>query len=443
MAFTVAIIGRPNVGKSTLFNRLVGKRQALVDDTPGLTRDRREGQARLGGLEFRVLDTAGLEEGGDESLQARMQAQTEAALGEADLALLLFDARVGVTPADAHFAAWLRRRGRPAVLVANKCEGAAGAAGLAEAFELGLGEPLALSAEHGEGLVELHDAILGHMPEMAEDGEDRADGPLRLAILGRPNAGKSTLVNRLLGAERMITGPEPGITRDAIAIPWRWRGRAILLHDTAGLRRRARVADRLEKLSANDALRAMGFADVVVLMSDAAAPLERQDLGIARQVADEGRALVVALSKWDAVADRRQAMAEAKRTVEESLPQLKGVPLVAVSGLTGAGVERLMQAVVEVYERWQRRVPTAALNRWLAEAVARHPPPSAPGGRRLRLRYMTQSKGRPPTFVLFANRPDALTEAYRRYLQNGLREAFGLDGVPIRIHCRKGDNPYA
>jgi GTPase len=443
MAFTVAIIGRPNVGKSTLFNRLVGRRQALVDDTPGLTRDRREGRANLGGLAFRVIDTAGLEESEDASLQARMQAQTDAALAEADLALLLIDARAGVTPADAHFAAWLRRRDRPTVLVANKCEGKAGTAGLSEAFELGLGEAVAISAEHGEGLVELHDAILRHMSESADAEAEGAGGPLRLAILGRPNAGKSTLVNRLLGEERMITGPEPGITRDAIAIPWQWRGRPILLHDTAGLRRRARIADRLEKLSAGDSMRAMGFADVVVLLSDAEAPLERQDLTIARQVADEGRALVLALSKWDAVADRRQAMEQARRAVAESLPQLKGVALVTVSGLTGAGVEALMRAVVDTYERWQHRVPTAALNRWLADAVARHPPPAAPGGRRLRLRYMTQSKARPPTFVIFANRPDALTEAYRRYLQNGLREAFDLDGVPIRIHTRKSDNPYA
>jgi GTP-binding protein len=443
MAFTVAIIGRPNVGKSTLFNRLVGRRQALVDDTPGLTRDRREGEARLAELRFRVIDTAGLEERTDESLEARMQAQTEAALDEADLALMLIDARAGVTPADAHFAAWLRRYGRPTVLVANKCEGRAGVAGFTEAFELGLGEPVAISAEHGEGLVELHDAILAHAPDAVPEAGPGDGGPLRLAIVGRPNAGKSTLVNRLLGEDRMITGPEPGITRDAIAIAWSWRGRPVLLHDTAGLRRRARVADRLEKLAVGDAVRAMNFADVVVLLTDASAPLERQDLTIARQVTEEGRALVVVLSKWDLVEDRSAMLSVARELADNSLSQVKGVPIVTVSGLTGAGVDRLLQSVFDVYERWQRRVATAALNRWLAEAVGRHPPPMAPGGRRLRLRYMTQSKARPPTFIVFANRPEAVADAYVRYLQNGLREAFGLDGVPIRMHFRKSDNPYA
>jgi GTP-binding protein len=443
MAFTVAIIGRPNVGKSTLFNRLVGRRQALVDDTPGLTRDRREGEARLAELRFRVIDTAGLEERTDESLEARMQAQTEAALDEADLALMLIDARAGVTPADAHFAAWLRRYGRPTVLVANKCEGRAGVAGFTEAFELGLGEPVAISAEHGEGLVELHDAILAHAPDAVPEAAPGDGGPLRLAIVGRPNAGKSTLVNRLLGEDRMITGPEPGITRDAIAIAWSWRGRPVLLHDTAGLRRRARVADRLEKLAVGDAVRAMNFADVVVLLTDASAPLERQDLTIARQVTEEGRALVVVLSKWDLVEDRSAMLSVARELADNSLSQVKGVPIVTVSGLTGAGVDRLLQSVFDVYERWQRRVATAALNRWLAEAVGRHPPPMAPGGRRLRLRYMTQSKARPPTFIVFANRPEAVADAYVRYLQNGLREAFGLDGVPIRMHFRKSDNPYA
>jgi GTP-binding protein len=444
MAFTVAIIGRPNVGKSTLFNRLVGKRLALVDDTPGLTRDRREGEAQLGPLHFRIIDTAGLEEVGEETLEGRMLAQTEAALETADLALMLIDARAGVTPVDAYFSDWLRRRSMPVILVANKCEGKAGDAGLAEAYALGLGEPLPLSASHGDGLVELHDAIAAHAPDSDDDGATSdARGPLRLAILGRPNAGKSTLINYLIGEERMITGPEPGITRDAIAIPWTWHDQPIRLFDTAGLRRRARIDDRLEKLSASDAMRAMAFAEVVVLLSEAAAPLERQDLTIARKVTEEGRALVIALSKWDLVRDRRSILAAARETLETSLPQVKGVPLVTVSGRTGDGVARLMSAVLAVYERWQRRVPTASLNRWLDEMVMRHPPPLAPGGRRLRLRYMTQAKGRPPTFVIFANRPSALAESYQRYLQNGLREAFDLDGVPIRIRLRKSENPYA
>jgi GTP-binding protein len=445
MALTVAIIGRPNVGKSTLFNRLVGKRLALVDDTPGLTRDRRAGEARLGPLDFGVIDTAGLEEGGRESLEARMQAQTEAALDEADAAIMMIDARAGVTPMDHHFADWLRRRGKPVVLVANKCEGRAGAAGLAEAYELGLGEPLALSAAHGEGRVELHDALAALAAAEMEEaaGEAAAEGPLRLAILGRPNAGKSTLINHLIGEERMITGPEPGITRDAIAIPWQWRGRPIRLFDTAGLRRRARISDRLEKLSVSDALRAMAFAEVVVLLTDAAQPLERQDLTIARRVVEEGRALVIALSKWDLVEKPGPTWKAATEVVERSLPQVKGVPLVTVSGLTGEGTGRLMAAVTEIHERWRQRLPTAALNRWLEDMVVRHPPPMAPGGRRLRLRYMTQAKARPPTFVIFANRPEALPESYRRYLQNGLREAFDLTGTPIRIHCRKGGNPYA
>ena len=442
MAFTIAIIGRPNVGKSTLFNRLAGKRLALVDDTPGLTRDRREGAARLGGLEFRLIDTAGLDESRGDSLEARMQAQTEAAVGAADLVLMMIDGRAGVTPVDAHFAGWLRRRGKPTVLVANKCEGAAGEAGLLEAYSLGLGEAVAISAAHGEGLVELHDAICAHLPEAEPVETERGEGPLRLAVLGRPNAGKSTLVNRLIGEERMITGPEPGITRDAIAIPWSWRGRAVQLHDTAGWRRRARVSDRLEKLSVGDTVRAMAFAEVVVLLCDAAQALERQDLTIARQVVDEGRALVVALSKWDLVEDRRQTLAAAREALATSLPQVRGVPLIAISGLTGDGIARLMAAVLQVYERWQRRVPTAALNRWLEEALERHPPPLAPGGRRQRLRYMTQSKARPPTFLIFANRPRNVPDAYRRYLQNGLRDAFDLDGVPIRLQFRKTDNPY-
>ncbi|HZD26564.1 MAG TPA: ribosome biogenesis GTPase Der, partial [Alphaproteobacteria bacterium] len=351
MAFTVAIIGRPNVGKSSLFNRLAGKRLALVHDVPGLTRDRREGEARLGGLEFRLLDTAGLEESRGQSLEARIQAQTEAAVAGADLVLMMIDGRAGVMPLDEHFAGWLRRRGKPVVLVVNKCEGGAGEAGLLEAFGLGLGEPVAISAAHGDGLAELYEAMRAYLPQAEAAEETAGEAPLRLAILGRPNAGKSTLVNHLIGEERMVTGPEPGITRDAISIPWSWQGRAIQLHDTAGWRRRARVTDRLEKLAVSDALRAMAFAEVVVLLCDAAQALERQDLTIARQVVEEGRALVVVLSKWDLVEDRQRALAAAREALASSLPQVRGVPLVAVCSLTGEGIPRLMTAVLEVHER--------------------------------------------------------------------------------------------
>jgi len=473
MTFTIAIVGRPNVGKSTLFNRLVGKRLALVDDQPGVTRDRREGEGRIAGLDFRLFDTAGLEDADAASMEGRMQQQTETALDDADLALMLIDGRAGVTPLDSHFAGWLRRRSGPVLLLANKCEGSAGDAGLAEAWSLGLGEPLAISAAHGEGLVALHDGILaameahgaentapasesGTIPDTeAEDldglddlddlddrDDDEGDGILQMAILGRPNAGKSTLVNRLLGEERQITGPEPGLTRDAIGIAWQWRQQAIRLIDTAGLRKQARVTEKLEKLAAGDAVRAMEYAQVVVLLLDARAPLERQDLAIARRTLEEGRALVVAANKWDLVSDRNAAMGQLRDRLETSLTQARGVPVITLSALTGRGVEKLMPAVAAVYQRWQQRISTAALNRWLNDMTESHPPPMGQHGRRIRLRYMTQAKTRPPTFVIFSNLPDDLPDAYARYLQNGLREQFDLPGVPLRILLRKQDNPY-
>jgi len=458
MIAKVAIVGRPNVGKSTLFNRLVGRRLALVDDTPGVTRDRREGEARLYDLVFRAIDTAGLEDVRDDSLEARMRAQTERAVAAADVALLVVDARAGITPLDRHFADWLRRGKTPVVVVANKCEGAAGEAGGLEAFGLGLGEPVPISAEHGLGLSDLHDALRAHMtaePEAAPRGEGAApqaeggaanaggaDGVLQLVIVGRPNVGKSTLINRLIGEERLLTGPEAGITRDAIAVDWSYRGRTLRLIDTAGLRRRARATEKVEKLSAADTRRAIDFAQVVILLIDAGMPMEKQDLTIARQVIDEGRALVIAVNKWDACADRKAAMQAVRDRLTRSLPQVQGVPVVTLSALRGQNLDRLMRAVFAAYEVWNRRVPTAALNRWLGEITAAHPPP-APGGRRLRLRYMTQAKTRPPGFILFCSRPQALPDSYLRYLENALRRDFDLPGTPIRMSLRKGENPYA
>ncbi len=456
MSLTVAIVGRPNVGKSTLFNRLVGKRQALVDDTPGVTRDRRDGEGRLADLRFSVIDTAGLEDVTDDSLESRMRTQTEAAVELADVALLLIDARAGVTPLDAHFARWLRTLGGRTIVIANKCEGGAGQPGYIEAFGLGLGDPLPLSAEHAEGLSDLYDALkelteqvaevaaeAGEAPPDTEAGDDAEyhGGPLRLAIIGRPNVGKSTLVNRLLDEDRMVTGPEAGITRDSIAIPWRWRDRDILLADTAGLRRKARIQRRLEKLSAADSLRTIRFAHVVVMLEDAATVMERQDLALSRLVIDEGRALVIAINKWDAAEDRRAVLARVRDRLLTSLPQARGVPVVTLSAKTGRGVEKLMPAVLKAHDIWNTRVSTGELNRWLAALLEHHPPPLA-AGRRIRIRYMTQVKARPPTFVAFTSRPDALPASYARYLVNGLRDTFGLEGVPIRLHTRKGKNPY-
>jgi GTP-binding protein len=445
MALTVAIVGRPNVGKSTLFNRLVGKRLALVDDTPGVTRDRREGQARLGDLELTVIDTAGLEEAKAGSLTARMRAQTERAVADADLALLLIDGRAGITPQDEHFARLLRRGATPVVLVANKCEGRDCSFVLAEAYGLGLGEPIAISAEHGEGMTDLYariDSIAASLPSHEEAIEQpEAESPLQLAVVGRPNVGKSTLVNRLIGEERLLTDAEAGITRDAIAVDWEWRGRKLRLIDTAGLRRRSRVEVKLEKLSAADALRTIRFAEVVVLVLDAREGLEKQDLTIARLVEEEGRALVIAANKWDAVSDKAAAKRNLRDRIETSLPQVKGVPLVTVSALTGRNLEELMEAVFEIHEAWNRRIATAELNRWLEEATATHPPPAV-SGRRLRLRYMTQVKTRPPTFALFTSRPADLPDSYSRYLVNGMRETFALHGVPVRLVLRKSRNPY-
>jgi len=446
VSFTVAIVGRPNVGKSTLFNRLVGRRAALVADQPGVTRDRREGAGRIGPLRFTVIDTAGLAEAEASSIEARTQRQTERAVGAADVVLLLVDGRAGVTPEDAHFARMLRKTSAPVVLVVNKCEGGAGLAGAFEAFGLGFGDPVAISAEHGEGLGDLYDALA----PFARDADDAAaardddvnNRPLRLAIVGRPNVGKSTLLNRLLGEERAVTGPEPGITRDAIDVEWSWKGRPVRLVDTAGMRRRARVHEPLERLSCADARRALDYAEVVVLVLDGALGLDRQDLTIGRRIVEEGRAIVVALNKADLLDDKGAALAALRRRLDEALAQAGGPPVVALSALTGRGVEGLLPAAFAARERWNRRIETGPLNRWLEEVVAAHPPPVV-AGRRLKLRYMTQIKARPPTFALFASRPAELPVSYQRYLANRLREAFDLGGVPLRLYPRAGKNPYA
>jgi GTPase len=451
MAFVVAIVGRPNVGKSTLFNRLVGRREALVDDAPGMTRDRRRGDARLGDLDFAVIDTAGLEDAGTGSLEARMLDQTDRAIAEADLVLFLIDARAGVTPLDSHFAQRLRRTDKPVVLVANKCEGRAGASGMAEAYALGFGEPIPISAEHGEGLADLYDALIAHAePDGVGPGDAPAEdesSPMSMAIVGRPNVGKSTLANRLLGDERLLTGPDPGVTRDAIAVAWSYDGRAIKLVDTAGLRRRARVSDRIEKMSVADSLRAVQFAQIVVLVIDATevgdfgSELGRQDLTIARKVVEEGRALVIAANKWDAVPDPNAVRRRLAETLEHTLTQVRGVPVIPVSARDGTGIDAMMKAVFDIERIWNARVSTPDLNRWLGEITERHPPPLV-SGRRIRLRYMTQVNIRPPTFALWLSKPADLPKSYLRYLVNGLRDAFGLEGVPIRLMMRKGKNPY-
>jgi GTP-binding protein len=441
----IAIVGRPNVGKSTLFNRLVGRRLALVDDTPGVTRDRREGEAHLGGLRFVAIDTAGVQQADAQSLAGRMLKQTEAAIRDADLALFLVDARAGITPEDERLAGLLRKAGKPVVLVANKAEGRSAEAGFYEAFELGFGEPVPISAEHDQGMADLLAAIREHVGQAAPvtvEGEAEAK-PLMVAVIGRPNVGKSTLVNRIIGEERMLTGPEAGITRDTIAVDWNWRGRTFRLSDTAGLRRKARVQEKLEKLSVADTIRALRFAEVVVLVVDATQPFEKQDLQLADLIEREGRAIVIAVDKWDLITSGRTArLKEIRDAADRLLPQIRGVALVPVSGLTGDGVDRLMKAVEKADAAWNKRMPTAALNRWLGETVDRHPPPAV-GGRRLRLRYITQVKARPPAFVLFCSRPSDLPDAYRRYLVNGIREAFDLPGTPIRLTLRRGDNPYA
>jgi GTP-binding protein len=449
----IAIIGRPNVGKSTLFNRLTAKRAALVSAVPGLTRDRREGGAVLDGHEITLIDTAGLEEAAPTSVAGRMRAQSEAAIGKADLVLFVLDARDGVMPADAAFARLVREWGRPVVLVANKSEGRAGTEGFYEAFQLGLGEPVAISAEHGEGIGELVATILAALgleaatkrkrglDEAGAEPEHATMRPIRVAIVGRPNSGKSTLVNALLGEERMITGPEPGLTRDAVATDFMWGGRPVRLFDTAGLRRKARITETAEKLSASDTVRAIRFAEVVVVLVDAEHALEHQDLTIADLVETEGRAMVVAVNKWDLVADKQRTLKDLRETLAERLAQVPDVPLVTLSALSGRGLDRLEAAVFAAYGRWNRRVPTADLNRWLAEATERHTPPAAKG-RRIKLRFMTQPSARPPTFVAFCSRPQALPKAYLRYLTNSLRTTFDLPGVPIRLKLRRGENPY-
>ncbi|MFC1459988.1 ribosome biogenesis GTPase Der [Microvirga arabica] len=442
MTPTVAIVGRPNVGKSTLFNRLVGKKLALVDDRPGVTRDRREGEARLGDLEFRIIDTAGLEEATEESLLGRMRAQTEAAIVDADVILFVIDARVGILPADRPFAEMVRRSGKPVILIANKAEGAGGMAGAYEAFGLGLGDPVPLSAEHGEGMADLFEALMPHFPHPDEvEDEDDPNKPLQVAIVGRPNAGKSTLINRMVGEDRMLTGPEAGITRDSISLDWEWRGKSIKLFDTAGIRKRARVEDKLEKLSVADALRAVRFAEVVVILLDATIPFEKQDLTIVDLVEQEGRALVIGLNKWDLVADQKGLLADLKEKATRLLPQVRGAPVVPLSGLAGSGIDPLMKAVLHVYEKWNTRISTARLNQWLSEAIDANPPPAV-SGRRIKIRYMTQIKSRPPHFAIFGNQLDALPKSYTRYLVNGIREAFDLPGTPIRVSLRMGSNPF-
>jgi GTP-binding protein len=453
MSFTIAIIGRPNVGKSTLFNRLVGQKLALVDDLPGVTRDRREGEARLFDLGFTVIDTAGLDEGPKGSLTARMQEQTETAIKLADALMFVIDARVGLTPTDRAFADFARKANKPVLLLANKSEGKHGEAGAMEAYALGLGDPIQISAEHGEGLGELYDALRDLLPDAPEDededeSEDEADEadaatrPIRVAIVGRPNAGKSTLINQLIGEERLLTSPEAGTTRDSIAVEIDWKGRPFRVFDTAGLRRRSRIEEKLEKLSVADALRAVRFAEVVVLMMDAQARFEEQDLRIADLVEREGRALVIAVSKWDLVESKGGQISQLRADADHWLPQVAGAPVVAVSGLTGEGIDRLMEAIGRAYAVWNKRVPTSALNRWFEQAIQANPPPAV-SGRRLKLNYITQTKARPPSFVLFCSRADAVPQSYLRYLTNSLREVFDLPGTPVRITLREKANPFA
>ena len=468
MTFTVAIIGRPNVGKSTLFNRLVGKKLALVDDTPGVTRDRRPGDAKLVDLKFRIIDTAGLEESSPDSLQGRMWAQTEAAIDEADLSLFVVDAKAGLTPADQTLGEMLRRRGKPVVVVANKSEARGSEGGFYDAFTLGLGEPCPISAEHGQGMLDLRDAIVAALGEErafppAEDvaetnvdirpvaGEGTEDEevepayddtkPLRVAIVGRPNAVKSTLINRFLGEDRLLTGPEAGITRDSISVEWDWRGRTIKMFDTAGMRRKAKVQEKLEKLSVADALRAIRFAETVVIVFDATVPFEKQDLQIVDLVLREGRAAVLAFNKWDLVENWQALLVDLREKTERLLPQARGIRAVPISGHTGYGLDRLMQAIIETDKVWNRRISTARLNRWLETQQVQHPPPAV-SGRRLKLKYMTQVKARPPGFMISCTRPEAVPESYTRYLINGLRNDFDLPGVPIRVHFRASENPF-
>lgn len=470
MSFTVAIVGRPNVGKSTLFNRLVGKKLALVDDTPGVTRDRRPGDAKLIDLRFTIIDTAGLEQSGPETLQGRMWAQTEEAIEEADLTLFVVDAKFGLTPADQTLAEMLRRRGKPVVLVANKSEARGSDGGFYDAYTLGLGEPCPISAEHGQGMIDLRDAIVAAIGEdvaFPKDDFDEAetdvvlhrgdfDGeeddeeeepvydetkPLRVAIIGRPNAGKSTLINRYLGEDRLLTGPEAGITRDSISVEWDWRGRTIKMFDTAGMRRKARVTEKLEKLSVADSLRSIRFAETVVIVFDSTIPFEKQDLQLVDLVIREGRAAVLAFNKWDLVEDPQAFLADLREKTERLLPQARGIRAVPMSGQSGYGLDRLMQNIIDTDKIWNRRISTAKLNKWLDAQVTQHPPPAV-SGRRLRLKYMTQVKARPPAFMISCTRPESIPESYTRYLVNNLRKDFDMPGVPIRVHYRGSDNPF-
>ncbi|CAN1566983.1 COG1160 Predicted GTPases [Rhabdaerophilaceae bacterium] len=475
MPLIVALVGRPNVGKSTLFNRLVGKKLALVDDRPGVTRDRRLGEARIGPDRFMVIDTAGLEDSAADSLSARMRQQTEAAIGEADVVLFLTDGRAGIMPDDRHFAEIVRRSGKPVILAANKAEGKLGLSGAYEAFSLGLGEPLAISAEHGDGMGEFYEAILplidakeeeeealraaeAHLARLeagednaandvtdASEGDDEDDAEanrsVRIAIVGRPNAGKSTLINTMLGEDRLLVGPEAGITRDSIGLDWEWRGRKIKVFDTAGLRKRARIEDKLEKLAAADAIRAVKFAEVVVILLDATIALEKQDLTIIDLCEREGRAVVIGLNKWDLIETRGATLSTLREEATNLLPQVRGCPIIPLSGLAGQGIDKLMEGVLTAHKFWNARVPTAKLNRWLEGVVNNHPPPAV-SGRRIKLRYATQVKSRPPHFAIFGNQLDALPEAYRRYLVNSMRETFNLPGVPIRLTVRTTENPF-
>jgi GTP-binding protein len=469
MGFTLAIIGRPNVGKSTLFNRLVGRKIAIVDDTPGVTRDRRVHDAKLYDLHFEVMDTAGLEIAPNESLAGRMRAQTDIAIDEADVILFMIDARVGLTPDDRTFADIVRRAGKPMVLVANKTEGRAAEAGAMEAWELGLGEPIGISAEHGLGMADLRDAVVEAIGKERAFEEDEADAlvadlaevlvgeditdpdaepaydeskPMRIAIVGRPNAGKSTMINQMIGEERLLTGPEAGITRDSISVEWEWRGRELKLFDTAGMRRKARVQEKLEKLSVADGLRAIRFAEIVVVVFDATIPFEKQDLQLADLIIREGRALVLAFNKWDLIEDKQAYLSELHEKTTRLLPQVRGLLAIPLSAETGRGIDRLLDAIVKTHEVWNRRISTGRLNRWLEGVIAHHPPPAV-AGRRLKIKYITQVKARPPGFVLSCTRPDAVPQSYIRYLINGLREAFDMPGVPIRMMMRASENPFA
>jgi GTP-binding protein len=450
MSFTVALIGRPNVGKSTLFNRLVGKKLALVDDQPGVTRDRRAGDAHLGDFDFTVIDTAGLEESAETSLTGRMRAQTEAAILDSDAVIFLIDVRAGITPTDRHFASLVRRAGKPVILLANKAEGKLGMMESYEAFELGLGDPIPFSGEHGEGLADLYEALRNIFPreerneydDDREDEDDHHERPLRIAIVGRPNAGKSTLINQLIGEERLLTGPEAGITRDSISVEWSYRGRPVKLYDTAGMRKRSKVEDKLEKLAVSDGLRAVKFAEVVVLLLDATIPFEKQDLAILSVIEREGRALVVGVNKWDLVAGEAGRFQRMVEDAERLISNVKGAQIITLSGLTGSGTDQLMDACFKAAEIWSTRVSTGQINRWLEGVLEKHPPPAI-SGRRIKIRYATQVKARPPHFALFGSQLDGLPDSYTRYLINSLRETFNLPGTPIRLSMRTAKNPYA